>query len=143
RAIRALPVERCLIDGEVVVLDAAGRPSFARLQRRGRLQTVSEVRHAAVELPATFYAFDLIGFADYDLRPLPLLDRKKLLAKAIPSLGPVRYLDHVAREGRAFLASVSAMSLEGMIAKKADARYVAGRTSNWLKIKAEPTDDFV
>jgi bifunctional non-homologous end joining protein LigD len=61
----------------------------------------------------------------------------------VPKLGPVRVLDHIEREGDAFLKQVTALGLEGIIAKKADAPYRAGRTSQWLKIKAERTSDFV
>ncbi|HEX4679724.1 MAG TPA: DNA ligase D, partial [Gaiellaceae bacterium] len=143
RAIKALPVDECILDGEVVVLDAEGKPSFSRLQQRGRLTSPIDVKRAAVELPATFYAFDLLALADFDLRPLPLTTRKALLADAVPRLGPVRLLDHIERQGEAFLAQVSAIGLEGIIAKKADAPYRGGRTSQWLKIKAEQTSDFV
>src|SRR5687768_10974894 len=143
RAIKALPIDEFIIDGEVVVLDAEAKPSFARLQRRGRLTNDVDVRRAAVELPATFYAFDLLAVDDLDLRPLPLVTRKQLLAQAVPKLGPVRVLEHIDREGEAFLEQVGKIGLEGIIAKKADAPYRAGRYKQWLKIKAESTGDFV
>jgi bifunctional non-homologous end joining protein LigD len=143
RAIKALPIEGCIIDGEVVVLAADGKPSFSKLQQRGRLTSTLDVRRAAAELPATFYAFDFLAFEDHDLRPLPLVARKQLLSTAIPTLGALRVLDHIEREGKAFLEQVSALDLEGIIAKKADAPYHAGRSKSWLKIKAEPTGDFV
>lgn len=143
RAIKALPFDSGIVDGEVVVLDETGKPSFALLQKRGRLTGPGDVRRAAVELPAAFFVFDLIAFEDYDVRPLPLLERKKLLADLIPRIGAVRYLDHIAREGTAFHEQVSAMGLEGVIAKKADSPYRGGRTPQWLKIKAEQTADFV
>jgi bifunctional non-homologous end joining protein LigD len=143
RAIRALPVDECILDGEVVVLDAQGRPSFSRLQQRGRLSAPLSIRRAAVELPATFYAFDLLALEDLDLRALPLTTRKRLLAEAVPALGPLRALDHIDRQGEAFLARVAAIGLEGIIAKRADGPYRAGRSSEWLKIKAEATGDFV
>jgi bifunctional non-homologous end joining protein LigD len=127
----------------VVVLDATGKPRFSLLQQRGRISSPLDVRHAAVELPASFYVFDLIGFEDFDVRPLPLLRRKELLAELIPKLGAVRYLDHIPREGDAFLAQVASLGLEGIIAKKADAPYRGGRSDKWLKIKAECTGDFV
>ena len=143
RAIRALPVDNCIVDGEVVVLDAEGKPSFSMLQRRGRLKSAADVRRVATDLPATFYAFDLIGFEDVDLRDLALLERKQLLRIALPSCGPVRVLDHIEREGVAYLAAVEKMNLEGIIAKKADAPYRGGRSKVWCKIKAERSDDFV
>src|SRR6478672_6993018 len=99
RAIKALPMDECILDGEVVVLDAQGKPSFSRLQQRGRLQSPLDIRRAAVELPATYYAFDLLALADFDLRTLPLVARKQLLADAVPKLGPVRLLDHIERQG--------------------------------------------
>src|SRR6476659_10221022 len=95
RAIKALPVDECIIDGEVVVPDDKGLPSFARLQRRGAFSSPLDVKRAAVELPSTFFAFDLIAFEDFDLRMLPLLKRKEFLAELVPKLGPVRALDHI------------------------------------------------
>jgi bifunctional non-homologous end joining protein LigD len=102
-----------------------------------------DVKRAAVELPATYFAFDLLAFEDYDLRPLPLSQRKAILMAALPKLGAVHPLDHIEREGTAFLEQVAALGLEGIIAKRADAPYRGGRTDAWLKIKAEPTGDFV
>ena len=143
RAMKALPVEDVVLDGEVVVLDEQGIPRFSRLQQRGRLSSPLDVKRAAVELPATYYAFDLLALDGFDLRSLPLVRRKELLKEAIPKLGPVRALDHIEREGEAFLEQVAKLGLEGIIAKKADAPYRAGRTDKWLKIKREPTSDFV
>ncbi len=143
RAIKALPADECIIDGEVVVSDAKGLPSFAMLQRRGALTSAIEVKRAAVELPATFFAFDLLAYDDFDLRPLPLTRRKQFLAEVVPKLGPLRALDHIETEGEAFMKSVTAMGLEGIIAKKADEPYRKGRSAQWLKIKAEKTGDFV
>ncbi|MEP6508440.1 MAG: DNA ligase D, partial [Gemmatimonadales bacterium] len=143
RAVKALPVDECIIDGEVVVTDEKGLPSFAMLQRRGTLSAPLDVKRAAVELPSTFFAFDMIAFEDFDLRSLPLLKRKEFLAEVVPKLGPVRTLDHIEREGEAFLDQVAALGLEGIIAKKADEPYRKGRSSQWLKIKREKTDDFV
>ena len=142
RAVKALPLENVVLDGEVVVLDPKGHPSFSLLQRRGRLSKAIEIRRAGIELPATYFVFDLLGFEDFDLRSLPLVERKRLLRKVLPPLGPIRYLDHVEREGTAFLAQVGAMDLEGIVAKKGEAPYRAGRSSQWLKLKAERTGDF-
>ncbi|MGH7619866.1 MAG: DNA ligase D, partial [Gemmatimonadaceae bacterium] len=143
RAVKALPFDACIVDGEVVVLDSAGKPSFARLQQRGALSAPMDIKRAAVELPATFFAFDFLAFEDFDLRPLALSERKALLLAALPKLGAVHALDHIEREGEAFLAQVDALGLEGIIAKRADAPYRGGRSDNWQKIKAEKTGDFV
>ncbi len=143
RAVKALPFNDCIIDGEVVVLDAQGKPNFSLLQRRGRLSSPIEIRRAAVELPSTFFVFDLLAFEDFDLRPLPLRERKALLLEFLPKLGPVRTLDHVERDGERFLEQVAVMGLEGMIGKRADARYRGGRSDAWLKFKTDGTGDFV
>ncbi len=142
RAVKSLPLENVVLDGEVVVLDSKGHPSFAMLQRRGRLSKPIEIRRAAIELPATYFVFDLLGFEDFDLRSLPLVERKRLLRRILPPLGPIRYLDHIEREGIAFLEQVGSLGLEGIVAKKADAPYRSGRSSVWLKLKAERTADF-
>ncbi len=143
RAVKALPCDECIIDGEVVVLDDKGLPSFSRLQKRGRLSSPLEIGRAAVELPATFYTFDLIAYEDFDVRPLPLTRRKELLKGLVPALGAVRYLDHIEREGEAVLHQVKAMGLEGIIAKKGSSKYRGGRAGDWIKIKTEKTGDFV
>ena len=143
RAVKSLPFDDCIIDGEVVCLDSNGIPSFPRLQKRGRLSSPMEIRRAVVEFPATFYAFDLLAFEDFDVRPLPLVRRKELLKDVVPALGILRYLDHIESEGEAFLAQVTAMGLEGIVAKKANSPYRRGRSKDWLKIKAERTGDFV
>jgi bifunctional non-homologous end joining protein LigD len=142
RAVKALPLENIVLDGEVVILDPKGQPSFSLLQRRGRLSKAIEIRRAAIELPATYFVFDLLGFEDFDLRQIPLVERKRLLRKVLPPLGPIRYLDHVERDGTAFLAEVGRMGLEGIVAKKANAPYRGGRSPLWLKLKAERTADF-
>ena len=143
RAMKALPLSECIIDGEVVVLDPEGRPSFSLMQRRGRLQSPIEIRSAAVALSATFFAFDLIAFEDFDLRPLPLMERKTLLHHALPKIGVIRALDHIPRDGERFLEQVGKLGLEGIIAKKANAPYLPGRSDKWLKMKVERTGDFV
>ena len=142
RALRALPYEGLVMDGELVILDEVGRPSFQRLQNRARLSGAHEVRRAAVESPGTLFLFDLLAFEGYDVRPLPLLARKQMLAKLLPQAGPLKYCEHF-DDGEALYAQAERLGLEGVMAKKADAPYRAGRTANWLKIRADRVDDFV
>ena len=142
RALRALPVQSLVLDGEVVVLDGAGRPSFARLQTRALLSRPVDIEQAAVRRPATLFAFDLVAFEGSDLRSLPLLERKALLAKVLPPAGPLRYSDHIEEQGEAFFEQVTAMGLEGAMAKDGDSRYVGRRSSSWVKLRTERTADF-
>ncbi len=143
RAVRGLPYEGIVLDGEVVVHDESGLPSFGLLQRRGRLQRSSAVARAALDLPAVFYAFDLLAFGGLDLRDLPLLARKAVLREVLPTVGPVRYSDHIATQGEAMYEQVTDMRLEGLVAKKADSPYRSGRSTSWYKIRAVRTDEFV
>jgi bifunctional non-homologous end joining protein LigD len=143
RAVATLPFSRLVLDGEVVCLDDDARPSFQRLQKRALLQRAPDIARAAVELPATLYVFDLVAFEEYDLRPIPLAERKRLLQRLLPPGGALRYVDHVDEHGEAFYAEVSRLRLEGIMAKRARAPYRGGRFPDWLKIRVDKTDDFV
>ncbi|MBA3892847.1 MAG: DNA ligase D [Gemmatimonadales bacterium] len=143
RAVAALPFERVVLDGEVVALADTGRPSFQRLQGRARLRRPIDVRHATVTNPVTFYAFDLLGFEDFDLRGLPLTARKELLRKVLPPVGALRYLEHVEDAGEALYRETERLGLEGIVAKKASSPYKGGRSPAWLKIRSRHTGDFV
>jgi len=143
RALAALPVRHAVVDGEVAVLDREGRPSFHLLQQRARLSREIDVRKGAVELPATYFVFDLLGFDEFDLRPLPLVERKRLLRRLLPPVGALKYLDHFEASGEALMAQVTSLGLEGIIGKKADSAYKAGRGPAWVKIRAERSGDFV
>ncbi|NIM51621.1 MAG: DNA ligase D [Gemmatimonadales bacterium] len=143
RAVSALPFGNLVLDGEVVVHDESGLPSFQRLQKRGRLTRAVEVRRAAAEHPATLYVFDLLGFEGHDLRAMPLSKRKTLLRRVLPTVGPLRYSDHIEERGEEFFEHVGKLGLEGMIGKKADAPYRGGRSPQWLKVRADKTADLV
>jgi bifunctional non-homologous end joining protein LigD len=143
RAIAALPYDGLLMDGELVILDDHGRPSFQRLQNRARVSRAPDIRHAAVQVPATLYVFDLMALEGYDLRGLPLVKRKEVLKQLLPEVGPLRYSEHFAKNGEALYDQAVGMGLEGIVAKKADSRYVSGRSDQWLKVRADRTGDFV
>ncbi|HEU4384730.1 MAG TPA: DNA ligase D [Anaeromyxobacteraceae bacterium] len=141
KALRALPCRRALLDGEVVVLDASGKPSFQALQKRAMLSRAAEVERAAVERPGTLFAFDLLALGDLDLRPLPLRERKALLKTLLPRAGPLRYADHVEARGEDLFREARALGLEGVVGKKADAPYRAGRSASWVKVRVHRTAD--
>lgn len=142
RAVKALPFEGVILDGELVVLNESGHPSFNKLQTRAKLGA-REARRAAIESPATLYVFDLLAFAGYDLRKLPLVKRKEILHKVLPQTGPLRYSEHFPKSGEALYEQVVKLGLEGIMAKKADSPYRSGRSGDWLKIRADRIDDFV
>jgi bifunctional non-homologous end joining protein LigD len=141
-AVRALPQGGLALDGEVVVLDGEGRPTFQLLQQRTQLARASDIQRASAALPATYFAFDLLAFGGRDLRGLPLARRKALLQRLLPPVGPVRFADHVENRGEALYEQVLAMGLEGVVAKKADSTYRGLRSRDWLKIKRDTVGDF-
>jgi bifunctional non-homologous end joining protein LigD len=140
-ALAAWPVSRAIVDGEVVVSDAQGRPRFQLLQARAHAAPRDAAR-AAVESPATLWAFDLLALGDLDLRGLPLRARKALLAELVPPLGPVRLAPHWEERGCDVYREVERLGFEGMVAKRADAPYRAGRDGAWRKVRRLRTGDF-
>jgi bifunctional non-homologous end joining protein LigD len=143
RALRALPLRRFVLDGEVVALDEAARPSFQRLQQRMHLTHPIEIERARAGTPVTGVFFDALALDGRDVRELPLGERKACLALVVPARGVVRYSDHVIERGEAFFRACSEARLEGIIAKRIASRYVAGRSRDWLKIKCERRQEFV
>ncbi len=141
-ALRSLPVPGLVLDGELVAFDAEGRPDFQRLAARSQLVRASEIQRATGLSPVTYVVFDLLAADGHDLRGLPLLVRKRLLADICPRLGPLRYGDHVPTQGEAFFAQVVKLGLEGVVAKRADSLYRATRSRDWQKLKADPEADF-
>ena len=143
RAVRGLPYEGLVLDGEVVVNDAEGKPSFSRLQRRGRILNKTDALRASFELPALFYVFDILAVEGYDLRGLPLLERKAVLQEVLPSVGPIRFVDHIPEQGELMYEHVERLRLEGIVGKRADATYRGGRSKSWIKVRTIRTGDFV
>lgn len=143
RAVNGLPYQGLVLDGEVVVHGPDGKPSFGLLQKRGRITRPLDALRASRSLPATLYAFDLLAVEGYDLRALPLIERKAILQDLLPTVGPVRYSEHVERDGEAMFAGVERMDLEGMVAKDGTSAYRGGRSRSWIKVRRERVDDFV
>ena len=138
-----LPFSQFLIDGEVVVHDERGVPSFSLLQQRARHRGEIAIARAAIHQPVTFYAFDLPQTLHYDLRDLPLVKRKALLKTMLPSTGPVRFSDHFETSGIEAFKAVVKLGLEGVVGKRADSRYRSGRSDDWIKVRAQRTGDFI
>ncbi len=143
RSLKKLPFDHVVLDGEIVVHDASGYPSFQGLQKRARLSRPPDVRRASFESPACFYAFDLLGFDDYDLRGLALSTRRELLRRVVPEAGPIRFSEGFEGAGTGLFKQVQEMGLEGIMAKRSDSKYYGDRSDSWLKIHAALQANFV
>jgi bifunctional non-homologous end joining protein LigD len=134
-ALAGLPVEDAIIDGELVVEGSGGASDFSSLQA-----DLSEGRFDRF----VFYVFDLLHLGGIDLRGAALIDRKKalleLLADAPP---PLRFSDHFDENGEIVLRHACRLSLEGVVSKLAEGKYVSGRSRDWIKSKCSDRQEFV
>src|SRR5580698_1029113 len=129
-----------IVDGEVVAFDGA-QTSFSRLQRR---LGVREPGPALVaEVPVYVYLFDVLWADGQDVRPRTLLERKTVLHDLLSFGGPLRYAEHRDTDGVAYYREACQLGWEGLIAKRADAPYRAGRQRDWLKFKCLNGQEFV
>lgn len=121
-----LGVQKGILDGEAVIL-VNGKPDYHALRRAAatkRSNTISLV------------AFDILHIDGHDLRQMPLEDRRHLLADLVGlEPGTISFSQGVVSSGASFYQAVDKLGLEGMVSKRADSRYVSGRSTSWLKIK--------
>jgi bifunctional non-homologous end joining protein LigD len=142
---RALGHHAAILDGEIVAFDADGKPSFNAIQRRIHLTSDAQVRRLARESPVTYVVFDLVWLDGHPLYDEPYERRRERL-KALLGDGGERWRvpDHVVGRGAEVLAATAQQGLEGVIAKRLDARYEPGRRSScWIKIKHKQREDLV
>lgn len=124
-----------VVDGEIVALDAAGRPSFQLLQNAG-----------GTPVPIVFYVFDLLMLDGRSVLARTLDDRRGLLVeRVLPRLAdPVRYVAPLEAPLPVLIESVKAHGLEGLVAKRRSSRYEPGKRSGaWLKMRVNRAEDLV
>jgi DNA ligase D len=138
RPFAKLACQNAIIDGEVVVQDPRGVTSLDLLERA----LADGDTHAF-----TYFAFDLPFLDGHDLSAAHLIDRKRALAGLIAPLiddrSPIQISEHIEGDGEALFAQASRLGLEGIVSKKADARYVQARSASWLKVKRVEIGAFV
>ena len=138
------PAHNLLLDGEIAALDESGVPSFERLQQRLNLQNPVEIAQADRDNPVVFYVFDILYIDGVDLRRVPLEQRKRMLQRMLLPTPRIQYLDHFDADGVTAYDGAVSLGLEGVVAKRRDSLYDAGkRSQRWRKVKARFTKDFV
>jgi bifunctional non-homologous end joining protein LigD len=123
-AVRRLEVRSVLLDGEGIVYDQNGMPSFDLIHSKQYDREVSLV------------AFDLLELDGDDVRREPLLDRKARLAKLIAKVrGGIEFAEHIEGDGAVIFQHACHLGHEGIVAKRKNLPYDSGRSKRWLKIK--------
>ncbi|MEX5219522.1 MAG: DNA ligase D [Nitrospira sp.] len=136
-AAETLPVKQAWIDGEVVAVMPDGTINFQVLQNAFDVKSDTDL---------IYYVFDLPYLDGYDLRRVSLLDRKRILESLVndhPAAGLIRYSDHITGNGSIVFEEACRRGMEGIVAKRADAAYTAGRNRNWVKVKCGRRQEFV
>jgi bifunctional non-homologous end joining protein LigD len=136
-AFRSIPI---VVDGELCVLDADGKPDFQALQSRDKPMPG---RKRAKPSPVVYVVFDLLYADGRDLRDLPLEERKRRLEEAIVPDRGVMYSKHVETHGKQLFALAEQRGLEGIVGKVRTSKYRSIRSREWVKIKAKARQEFV
>jgi bifunctional non-homologous end joining protein LigD len=132
-----------VFDGEIVVMDANGRPSFRDLAERMHVRDRQKAARLAASTPVTYLIFDVLRLNGLDLLDVPYVERRRLLDE-LDLAGDRWLVPPVFDDGAATQAASREHGLEGVVAKRLAAAYRPGlRSPDWIKVKAEHTGEFV
>jgi bifunctional non-homologous end joining protein LigD len=135
--------EGTLLDGEMVVLDSSGRPSFTALAERMHVREPARAARLAATLPVTYMVFDLLALDGALLVDRPYAERRGRL-EDLDLNGPHWMVPPVFPDGTATAAAARENRLEGIVAKRRDSPYLPGtRSPDWIKVKFDRTGDYV
>ncbi|MFN3323113.1 MAG: DNA ligase D [Bryobacteraceae bacterium] len=132
-----------ILDGEIAVLDEKGRASFSLIQPRIAAADPHAVAHLARSTPVVYFPFDLLYLDGFDLRNVPLEERKRVLRKILLPSARIRYSEHFAVDGQRMLEAAREQGIEGIVAKHPTSPYESRRSRYWLKIKIVNEQEFV
>ncbi|MBX3186391.1 MAG: hypothetical protein KF819_05215 [Labilithrix sp.] len=135
RALRALPLTRIVIDGELCAFDASGHPSLSRLAQRALQIAKGDAHRATTFTPVTLVAQDLLVVGDADVRSLPLSQRRELLASIMPDVGFLRAAPPLEGPTASILELCAAHGIPGVVAKKKSAPYEP-KKAGWLSLSS-------
>lgn len=130
-----------LLDGEIVVLDGSGRPSFTRLQQRWPMRR-RPARSLLRDYPVKFIAFDLLAVGGVDLTARPYLERRQALDEvAAASTSEVLVVppSWQGADPSHMLAAAAEQLVEGIVSKRVDSQYFSGRSRHWIKTPVRNT----
>ncbi len=136
-------VDDALLDGEVVLFNELGQPSFTALAERMHVRNPAKAARLAATMPVTYMIFDLLRLCGEDLTGRPYRERRAALESL--GIGAARWAVPPAfPDGPATYEAAVEHGLEGVMAKRVDSAYRPGvRSPDWVKVKLEVTGDFV
>jgi bifunctional non-homologous end joining protein LigD len=135
---------RVVLDGEIVALDGAGRPSFSALQNRMHVTSAAQVKRLTQSTPATYLVFDVLYLEGRSLLDEPYAERRRMLEGLGLTGASWQVPPHFEGGGAAVLEASKAQGLEGIIAKRLDSKYQPGKRSDaWIKLKNLRTQEVV
>src|SRR5579863_5978954 len=140
---RQVRASQAILDGEIAVLDEKGRSSFSLIQPRISVADANAVAHLSRSTPTNLFLFDLLYLDGYDLRGVPLEERKRLLSEIVTPSDRIHVSDFFTVDGDAMLEAARANGLEGIVAKTRSSKYEGRRSRDWIKVKVISSDDFV
>lgn len=141
---RLVGLQPAVLDGEIVVLDEKGRPSFSRLQAREKGGDPVKIGRAAGQNPAVFIAFDLLYCCGECIMARPLTFRKDLLQEAVHTEENLVLANFIETAGTSFFTACVEQGLEGVVAKAKDSPYLPGKRSPyWQKFRQTHREDFL
>ena len=133
-----------VLDGEIVALDAKGRPSFGALQQRMGLTSPRDVERVRLNTPVHYFVFDLLRLGGVSHERDPYEKRRALLLKTVKDRGPITVPPDAGSDLDTALATSKKLGLEGVMAKRLDSPYREGKRSrDWIKLKHTLTQEVV
>lgn len=128
--------KRCVLDGELVVLNPDGSPNFMLLQKRSLLSDPLKIEFESEKHKVHFVAYDILYLGSENLIDRPLIERKQLLAKNIKENDGLSISRYIEGQGIKLFNLTKKLKLEGIVAKEKNSTYEIGkRSKNWIKIK--------
>lgn len=132
-----------ILDGEIAVLDAKGVSRFHLIQPRISNSDPNAIAHLSRSTPVVYFAFDLLYLDGYDLRQVPLSERKRLLSEVVTPDAALRVSEYFPGMGEEMMEAARENGLEGLVAKHAKSCYEAKRSRDWLKLKIVTEQEFL
>lgn len=124
-----------ILDGEIACVNPAnGVSDFEAVMSRFSARKADKIRNLTVTNPATFAVFDVLRYKDADVRSIPLIERKAILAGLTMPNASVGVVPYVEGAGEALFTQIEGREMEGVVAKRKDSAYVSRRSADWRKI---------